>query len=1179
MRGNYRATAAVGRSRRLTLLIICAFLLTTIKSISPPTLARSDTAVPEATIFSQNFNGASPPSLPAGWTTSRTGAGTIFTTVASDTSNPTPSTFTWNPSMAGSSEIVSPAIELDGSPTRLVFRHQIITEPTPGYDGGVLEISIAGGPFQDIVAAGGSFVQGAYSQTIGLDATGNPLIGRPAWTGAINGYINTVVNLPSVAAGQFIQLRWVFGSDNIVAGQGWWIDDVQLINSATTTGIVYTFTNSTPINMPNGVATSPYPSTINVSNIPIQLAKITVSLNSFNHTFASDVDILLVGPQGQTSVLMSDVGGGTDLISTTITLDDDATVPLPTTTIVTGTYRPTNAGLADTFPAPAPAQAGGSVLSVFSGTNPNGEWRLFAVDDVNTIDPGFITGGWTLTITPAISGQNTGPIAITDSGTGSPYPSDISITNHPNLVSRVLVNLTNFNHTSPDDVDILLVSPSGRSVVLMSDVGGSNPITNANLSIEDTAPGAMPDAGQISSGRYRPTDFEPNDTFPPPAPGGGPTGRTLSSLNGTNANGTWSLYVVDDAGNNAGSISGGWNILVGTTAGVITVQGSGNTASTYPAEFNVSGLPGNTTKVVVRVDNFSHVSPDDVDILLVGPDNRRIVLMSDAGGTNEVGGLNLMFDDAAATAIPDSAPITSGTYKPADYEPGEAFPAPAPQGPPTGNTLNAFYGGAPNGVWRLYVVNDGGGYGSIAGSWSLTLQTSTSACLVTVSPTVQSFPVAGGNGSFNITQPTGCGWTASTTDSFIAITSGTSGGGNGAITYTVAANTGPARTGSIEVTNGVTSRSFQVQQASGCPLAVSQSTMNFRGAGGSGSFSVSAGGGCSWQGSTLASWIQITSQPQTGDGTLVFNVLPNPARTPRSGTITIGNYTVTVNQAPTRATPFDFDGDSRTDISIYRPSTGTWWISNSGGSTIAQPFGLAEDRVVPADYDGDNKADISVYRSGTWYVLKSSDGSVSINNWGTATDVPVPSDYNSDGSAELAVYRPSTGEWWILNSDGTFSSTAFGLPTDIPTPGDYDGDGKTDLSVYRPATMAGDQGSWWILNTSDAAVVRHFFGIAGDVPVPADFDGDGRDNVALYRASNGTWYRSTDASRNYDAVQWGISGDKLAAGDYDGDGKAEPAVVRFAGSAVWHILRSTSGPQSVQFGIDGDRAVPNAYSP
>jgi subtilisin-like proprotein convertase family protein len=962
--------------------------------------------------------------------------------------------------------------------------------------------------------------------------------------------------------------------NGLAAGQDWRSDHGHASQLAPES-IINTFTNPGSITIPNVGAGTPYPSTINVSNVPMQLAKVTVRLNNLSHTFPNDIDILLVGPQGQTAMIMSDVGSGDDVNGITLTLDDAAAIAMPNAILSTGTYKPTNLGTPDPFPAPAPASNGSAALTVFQGTNPNGEWKLFLVDDAGA-DVGTLAGGWTLTLTAAISGQNTNAITIPDTGIADPYPSDITISNHNDTVSRVLVTLANFSHASPDDVDIMLVSPSGRAVVLMSDVGGSNAVTNLNISIDDTGTSDLPDSGALTSGTFRPANYEPGDTFPAPAPSGIPMGRTLSSLNGTVANGVWRLFVVDDSGASVGNISGGWNILVGTSAGAINIVGTG-TADPYPSQIVVSGYSGSITRATVTLSNFSHLSPDDVDIMVVGPDGRRIVLMSDAGGTTEAGGIDLTFDDNAASAIPDSGALASGTYRPADYEPGEVFPAPAPSGAPTGSTLNAFYGGVPNGIWRLYILNENGtSFGSIAGTWSVTLQASTSACLHSLSPAVQGFPVSGGNGSFNVTQPTGCSWTASTQDPFITVTSPATGGGNGSVSFTVAANQGPARTGFIDVTNGVSTRSFQIQQPSGCPLSAAQSAVNFTAAGGTGSVNISAGSVCSWQGTASASWVQITSQPQSGNGTLTFAVQPNTSLTSRSATITVGAITITVNQAPLRTVPFDFDGDLRSDISVFRPSSSTWWIALSASSALSKQFGIPTDRIAPADYDGDRKADIAVYRDGTWYLLRSLDGTVSIISWGTAEDVPVPGDYNGDASAEPAVFRPSTGTWWTLNPNGSHSSIAFGISTDAPVPADYDGDGKMDLAVYRGAIGAGGAGIYWILNSSNGSAVSHAFGIQGDIPVPADYDGDGRDNVAVYRPSTGYWYRSLDPATNYGGVQWGVATDRPAPADYDGDGKAEPAVFR---NGVWYILGTSSGTQIVQFGVEGDKAVPSAFVP
>ena len=159
------------------------------------------------------------------------------------------------------------------------------------------------------------------------------------------------------------------------------------------------FTNGTAITIPNLGSGSPYPSTINVSGMAGLVSKVTVKLNQFTHTYPDDVDVLLIGPGGQSELLLSDVGGAVGVSGVTVTLDDAATQGLPDSTrISTGTYKPTNVGAGDTFAAPAPAGPYGALLSVFNGAAPNGVWALYVVDD-EANDQGTIAGGWTLTIT------------------------------------------------------------------------------------------------------------------------------------------------------------------------------------------------------------------------------------------------------------------------------------------------------------------------------------------------------------------------------------------------------------------------------------------------------------------------------------------------------------------------------------------------------------------------------------------------------------------------------------------------------------------------------------------------------------------------------------------------------------------------------------------------------------
>jgi hypothetical protein len=264
----------------------------------------------------------------------------------------------------------------------------------------------------------------------------------------------------------------------------------------------------------------------------------------------------------------------------------------------------------------------------------------------------------------------------------------------------------------------------------------------------------------------------------------------------------------------------------------------------------------------------------------------------------------------------------------------------------------------------------------------------------------------------------------------------------------------------------------------------------------------------------------------------------------------------------------DFDGDGKTDLSVFRPSEGNWYLNRSTAGFTALNWGLSSDVLTPGDFDGDGKTDVAVFRgaTGTWFILRSSTGTLGAFPFGAAGDVPVVGDYDGDDKDDAAVFRPSTNVWYILNSGGGTTIAPFGAAGDIPVRGDYDGDGKTDIAVYRA-------GQWWIAKSTGGTSVISF-GIASDKPVPADYDGDDKDDVAVYR--NGIWYilRSTNAL--VDIVNFGIASDVPAPGDYDGDGKDDQAVYR---DGVWWLNRSTSGPATQSFGLSSDTPVPTAYIP
>lgn len=152
-------------------------------------------------------------------------------------------------------------------------------------------------------------------------------------------------------------------------------------------------------------------------------------------------------------------------------------------------------------------------------------------------------------------------------GPAAPYPSTINVSGLTGLVSKVTVTLSAMSHTFPDDVDVLLVGPAGQKMLLMSDAGGSLDIVNVNLTFDDAAAALLPDSTQIVSGTFRPTNFGTGDVFAAPAPGP-PYDSVLAAFNGTNPNGTWSLFVTDDVGADSGSIAGGWSMSIITSVPV-----------------------------------------------------------------------------------------------------------------------------------------------------------------------------------------------------------------------------------------------------------------------------------------------------------------------------------------------------------------------------------------------------------------------------------------------------------------------------------------------------------------------------------------------------------------------------------------------------------------------------------
>jgi hypothetical protein len=160
------------------------------------------------------------------------------------------------------------------------------------------------------------------------------------------------------------------------------------------------FTNAASITLSDNTIANPYPSILEVFCVPGPLKHISVTLDGLSHRFPDDVDVLLVGPGGQSVKLISDCGGnaGNSLTNVVLTFTDTATSPLPDATrIASGIYAPTDYAPTETFPVPAPATAPSASFAPFIGTNPNGIWSLYARDDQSG-DAGQLLRGWRMAV-------------------------------------------------------------------------------------------------------------------------------------------------------------------------------------------------------------------------------------------------------------------------------------------------------------------------------------------------------------------------------------------------------------------------------------------------------------------------------------------------------------------------------------------------------------------------------------------------------------------------------------------------------------------------------------------------------------------------------------------------------------------------------------------------------------
>ncbi len=264
-----------------------------------------------------------------------------------------------------------------------------------------------------------------------------------------------------------------------------------------------------------------------------------------------------------------------------------------------------------------------------------------------------------------------------------------------------------------------------------------------------------------------------------------------------------------------------------------------------------------------------------------------------------------------------------------------------------------------------------------------------------------------------------------------------------------------------------------------------------------------------------------------------------------------------------------YDMNPAANVAVFRPIgsfNSQWWIA--GGLWGLTDWGRIGDRPVPADYDGDGLTDIAVWRpsDGNWYVVSSGSNAVSVTQWGMAGDIPLPGDYDGDNEIDFAVYRPSTQIVYV-HSDGCGFHREIWVGPGTPVVGDFDGDGIDEPGSYYPPT------SHFFVQLATGAQLHKTMAVTDGTPVPRDYDGDGVTDFAIFKSNTAWWYFTLSTDNGTYARPWGLPGDVPVPADYDGEGAVDMAVWT-PSNGHWKILTQDFTRIDEYWGQVGDVPVP-----
>jgi hypothetical protein len=321
-------------------------------------------------------------------------------------------------------------------------------------------------------------------------------------------------------------------------------------------------------------------------------------------------------------------------------------------------------------------------------------------------------------------------------------------------------------------------------------------------------------------------------------------------------------------------------------------------------------------------------------------------------------------------------------------------------------------------------------------------------CTYTLAPAGASVGAAAATGSVSVTALGGCTWTASSSAGWVTVTGGSSGNGNGTVSYSVAANqTTAPRTGSLTIGG----QSFSITQAGGsCSYTASPASESFGAAGGPGTVTVTAQGGCSWTGTTTTPWISISGAGTgTGNGSFDYQVAANPVATSRSGTVTVGSQVVTINQGPATCTytlsPTTVSVTSVASsgaFSVAAASGCTWTAaSNAGWLTVAGPGSGTGNATI--DYD------IAANAGGVSRIATITVAGATF----TVTQAPPPCTFTLS-TTSLSMLAPASTGTVAVTAGGSCAWTAASAASWITVSGGASGSGNGTVSLAIAANTA-----------------------------------------------------------------------------------------------------------------------------